>query len=1090
MPYTWHSPSGKRQLEVAGTSGARSRAGLDGISLDKVSNGSQPLRVGSSTLWMQVSLRGDTRILSISEVENHAWKRVGEGSTTPKLILLTALQGIGISLVRSSVRELAYLRISHLELNVKSSSELIKSKLRVGDFRVDNQATNAKLPTVLSRLRIARERSDALGNAGTDSAGITASSMTASLGSSSSPIRGRHPSSEPKPFMLISLSLQPSSPEGGAGHVIPSAALFLDEIEVQVEEAFLLSLQQFSRQLRFVSGEHGSKGSSTSSVGSTTLSTRSDRHGLTRANAQQRHKSDPAQDTAAACQPASVAVVGMPPNASLNHVAPVATRIELEDGQRPLGSVPVPLPVPLPVPSTKWYFQEVRIDELRVNLTYKQGEHLVSDLMKGNPVFMQSLERMSISLNRVYLADRFEAPSRIGKQIVLSYKRELLLQVYKILFHIDLLGNPLALTRDLVAGVKDFFTMPLEGLTAADPEMFMRGLGKGTFALAKGVVGAGLKLPAQVSSSFGRNLAIFSFDSKYVREREIANAAHRQARHLGDGLISGSWALARGVGDGLTGFITAPLEGAKKQGMRGMFKGFGQGIAGAIVKPIAGSFDFVARTMEGGANTFDYLNDMLIEAQDDVDGVHGNDGPDVDSRMRPPRMMHGPERATRPYSRSEAIAQRVLSNLKEGVYCTEGLILSVQLTAAEILVLTEGRLLRASTNLYKTTMHVPLSIVHQVSLRADGKVIQLWLKHGSRKPMRKGDGTISGAFNRGVAAACVAARGVKAETAQGEPRQPFPGRLGRLLRGRVVAAGVVPQRVESMTPAAVSTPAVSSRAVTSPALLQSSALPHSSGVSHRRSVEIAAKAGGKRFSSGRPTVSTSRSGPLTSRHNSSSRVSADARQWSLLPAAAGVGASESDGPVVEIPCADVNKSRTIIAALCTALASFSGAPTTAAAPLLIKEATSSRSRGMNGSNIDGREEPPGACDAHVPEQEVSSIRSFLPGGECSEVLNRSEALGEPVSGPRRHSKVGDLPAFELSRRGSESLEAHGTLATPRPAESGGMDPTPTKPARKRFFSADSFFFRIRPVAQASASSSLAADRAAQVSSGRLSSTSQ
>ena len=54
-------------------------------------------------------------------------------------------------------------------------------------------------------------------------------------------------------------------------------------------------------------------------------------------------------------------------------------------------------------------------------------------------------------------------------------------------------------------------------------------------------------------------------------------------------------------------------------------------------------------------------------------------------------MMHGPERAIRPYSRSEANAQRVLSNLKDGFYCAEGLILCIQLSVAELLVLTEEK---------------------------------------------------------------------------------------------------------------------------------------------------------------------------------------------------------------------------------------------------------------------------------------------------------------------------------------------------------------------------------------------------------------
>ena len=87
------------------------------------------------------------------------------------------------------------------------------------------------------------------------------------------------------------------------------------------------------------------------------------------------------------------------------------------------------------------------------------------------------------------------------------------------------------------------------------------------------------------SSSVGRSFATFSFDSKYVREREMASAHHAMPRHIGHGLLSGSLAFARGVGEGLTGLITAPIEGAKEQGVKGMFKGFGRGAAGLAATP-------------------------------------------------------------------------------------------------------------------------------------------------------------------------------------------------------------------------------------------------------------------------------------------------------------------------------------------------------------------------------------------------------------------------------------------------------------------------------------------------------------------------
>ena len=46
------------------------------------------------------------------------------------------------------------------------------------------------------------------------------------------------------------------------------------------------------------------------------------------------------------------------------------------------------------------------------------------------------------------------------------------------------------------------------------------------------------------------------------------------------------------VGAGLSGVITAPIEGAKEQGVAGMLKGVGRGAVGLFVKPIAGGLDW------------------------------------------------------------------------------------------------------------------------------------------------------------------------------------------------------------------------------------------------------------------------------------------------------------------------------------------------------------------------------------------------------------------------------------------------------------------------------------------------------------------
>lgn len=62
--------------------------------------------------------------------------------------------------------------------------------------------------------------------------------------------------------------------------------------------------------------------------------------------------------------------------------------------------------------------------------------------------------------------------------------------------------------------------------------------------------------------------------------------------------LSGSLGLTRliqefgvGLAEGISGIITQPLEGARKDGAGGFLKGIGKGIAGIALKPQAGKPD-------------------------------------------------------------------------------------------------------------------------------------------------------------------------------------------------------------------------------------------------------------------------------------------------------------------------------------------------------------------------------------------------------------------------------------------------------------------------------------------------------------------
>ena len=70
-------------------------------------------------------------------------------------------------------------------------------------------------------------------------------------------------------------------------------------------------------------------------------------------------------------------------------------------------------------------------------------------------------------------------------------------------------------------------------------------------------------------------------------------------QHVGQGLTKGIKRLGSGVLGGVTGVITQPIQGVKKDGAKGFVTGIGKGAAGLVVKPVGGVVDLASNTFEG-----------------------------------------------------------------------------------------------------------------------------------------------------------------------------------------------------------------------------------------------------------------------------------------------------------------------------------------------------------------------------------------------------------------------------------------------------------------------------------------------------------
>ena len=311
----------------------------------------------------------------------------------------------------------------------------------------------------------------------------------------------------------------------------------------------------------------------------------------------------------------------------------------------------------VPKPSAKkLYIELLKLSPIKCYLTfnYSSSERKVVDQVNQNPVktvlnaigvTVANIEDAPIYLNSLNINHAFHTREEMITSITKHYYFQLLSEVYKVVFSFDIIGNPVSLVHNLGTGVYDFFYEPAKGFVKS-PKEFVIGVRKGSTSLVKNSVAGIFNTASKITGSLSKGVAHLAFDKEYVRQREKNN--REKAKHVGQGISLGAKELGTGLFKGITGVVTAPISGAKREGVGGMIKGLGKGVIGAAVKPGVGIFDMCTRTTEG------IKNFVTISDNNEV-------------RVRPPRGF-GPDKVLFPYDREKAIGQSILRSLDQSSY--------------------------------------------------------------------------------------------------------------------------------------------------------------------------------------------------------------------------------------------------------------------------------------------------------------------------------------------------------------------------------------------------------------------------------------
>ncbi|KAJ7311290.1 hypothetical protein JRQ81_006906 [Phrynocephalus forsythii] len=299
------------------------------------------------------------------------------------------------------------------------------------------------------------------------------------------------------------------------------------------------------------------------------------------------------------------------------------------------------------------FFEHFHISPLKLHLSLSLGSggeasdkgkgemiaiHSVNLLLKSIGATLTDVDDLIFKLAFFEIMYQFYKRDELMWKVIGHYRDQFLKQMYVLVLGLDVLGNPFGLIRGLSEGVEAFFYEPFQGAVQG-PEEFAEGFVIGVKSLLGHTVGGAAGVVSRITGSVGKGLAAITMDKEYQQKRR--EEMGRQPKDFGESLAKGGKGFLRGVIGGVTGIVTKPMEGAKKEGAAGFFKGIGKGLVGVVARPTGGIVDMASSTFQG--------IQRVAESTEEV------------SSLRPPRLIHE-DGIIRPYDLEEAEGYNLFEN--------------------------------------------------------------------------------------------------------------------------------------------------------------------------------------------------------------------------------------------------------------------------------------------------------------------------------------------------------------------------------------------------------------------------------------------
>ncbi|KZC08609.1 Vacuolar protein sorting-associated protein 13B [Dufourea novaeangliae] len=231
--------------------------------------------------------------------------------------------------------------------------------------------------------------------------------------------------------------------------------------------------------------------------------------------------------------------------------------------------------------------QTLKIEPVSILLSVHTSVRLYVAL-DHSPLYFGTFEKKNV----------LTTPYRLGNALTMHYLSGAIFGAGWVVGSLEILGSPGSLAQALGSGLRDFVSLPFQGLLQG-PWGFIVGITHGSASLMRHVTAGTLNSVTKLASSVARNLDRLTLDEEHLQRQEESRRMRPQG--MAQGLYQGLTGLGMSVLAAVAGIAHHPLQQVWSGEIttKSLVTGVGLGLVGVVTKPLSGAAELVALTGQG-----------------------------------------------------------------------------------------------------------------------------------------------------------------------------------------------------------------------------------------------------------------------------------------------------------------------------------------------------------------------------------------------------------------------------------------------------------------------------------------------------------